>query len=491
MFANRAERPDPDRGIASFLYTMYRGGMITKPKIKLTPAEDNLWYKFWQKSILLDSGYKKDQGWHWFWGIYEVYKNNPQSVVMGVPIINLSEIKKSIPDDHWLNSTPSSSSSSSGSGKPDISLKQESASILQSLLLEHGYSKLPQEIDFSKLIFKNGVTFSNFIFPLSVSFTFSEFPYDVRFNEAFFYRSVDFIVTEFSSSSSFNNAKFLSNVNFGKATFSSGTSFDNVTFSNDATFNGVDFSKSAFFTRVKFLRAANFHETNFFDIADFSNAIFSIMANFDSATFAYVARFYEVKITGHTTFKYAKFKQYPPSFHKADMYSDIMWDESRWPILSKESNTIVVGQNKNSYENLASLMKKLDKYHDEHFFYRKEMQCRGRLADNPFVRFAHLVYETLANFGYGLERAFFWWVLHIFAGIVFITATTKSDYCALRGSFANAHGFLFFHKGPLKGCYEYFEKYDIFDVIWGVQTVFGILFLFLLLLTVRIRFRLK
>ncbi len=457
----------------------------TEEEVELAPAEDNLWYKFLLKSIELDQGEEKPHGWHWFWGIYGVNKDNPQFLT-GALIINLNEIKKNIPKSHWLNST----TSSTGTGKPVDSLKQESASILQSLLLEHGYPGLPHEIDFSKLRFKDQIYFSNFIFPMSVRFTFSEFPDYVEFNNAFFYRSVNFIVTKFSSRSSFDNARFLSDVNFSKATFSSDTSFDNVTFSNDAAFNRVNFSKSAFFTRVKFLRATNFHKTKFSGLADFSNATFSIMANFDSAIFSYVARFYEVKITGHTTFKNAEFKQYPPSFHKADMYSDIIWDESRWPILNKKSSPTVVGQNKNYYENLASLMKSLDKYHDEHFFYRQEMRCRRWQVIYPIKCF-YWFYETVSDYGYGIERALFWWVVHILLGAFLIGFATKNTPCTLPVSFANAHGFLPFNKGPLKGCYKYFAEYDIFNIIWGFQTVIGIILLFMLLLTLRIRFRLK
>ncbi len=474
----------------------------TEEEVELAPAEDNLWYKFLLKSIELDQGEEKPHGWHWFWGIYGVNKDNPQFLT-GALIINLNEIKKNIPKSHWLNST----TSSTGTGKPVDSLKQESASILQSLLLEHGYPGLPHEIDFSKLRFKDQIYFSNFIFPMSVNFIYSEFPDYVEFNNAFFYRSVDFIVTKFSSRSSFDNARFLSNVNFSKATFSSNTSFNNVIFSDDANFSRVNFSKYVFFTRVNFLRAANFHETNFSDLADFSNATFSIMANFDSATFAYIARFYEVKITGHTTFKNAEFKQHPPRFQKADLYSDIIWDESRWPILNKKSHPTVVGQSKNSYENLASLMKSLDKYHDEHFFYRKEMQCRGWLASYK-TKFFYWLYEKLADYGYGIEPAFRYWRWHMYVGAVIIAIIsltnswlecwkdgyweiTKSILCAVPVSFSNAHRFLFFKDGAFNGCYGYFTDNLFFNIIWGFQTVIGIILLFLLLLTLRIRFRLK
>ncbi len=476
-------------------------------EIELAPAEDNLWYKFMVKSLELDKYAQpiKPRGWHWFWGIYEVYKNNPQSVT-GAPIINLNEIKKSIPDSHWLNSLISST----GMGKPDKSLKEESVFILKSLLQEHNYSDLPQEIDFAKLRFKYQIDFSNFIFPMSVNFIYSEFPNYVGFNEAFFYRSADFIVTKFSGSSSFNNAKFVANVTFDSATFSSSASFHSTTFADDAVFNGAIFSKNATFTKATFARIASFDDTEFRDILFFPDATFTRGVTFTNAIFSHRAIFDQVTITGYTSFRHAEFKKYVPSFYKAKMYSNIIWDwdVKLWPQIDwskiNGNDEVRMIDNQNAYENLSSQMKGLDKYHDEHFFYRQEMCCR-RWRSSRAVKFFYYLYEKLADYGYGIKQALWGWFWHMVLGaqaiaiVAFANAcwkdgaweVAKSMACSVPVSIANSHSFLFFNNGAFKGCYEYFARNNFFNTIWAFQTVLGIIFLFLLLLTLRIRFRLK
>ncbi len=477
---------------------------IEEKKIELTPAEDNLWYKFMVKSLELDKYAQpiKPYGWHWFWGIYEVYKDSPEFLT-GYPMINLDEIKESIPKSHWLNNpTPST-----GMGKPDKSLKEESVFILKSLLKKHNYSDLPQEIDFTKLLFKHSIDFSNFIFPIMAGFAYSEFSNYVEFKKIYFCRSVDFIFTKFYGGSDFNNAKFLSNVTFDGADFAKAANFRNATFADNANFSGAVFSKNASFTEATFLRLSDFNDTKFHNFSYFSKVAFSGGADFSDATFSRLAMFDQITITGYTSFRGAEFVEEAPSFHKADLYSDIIWDESRWPALNKKSHLATVYQNKNAYENLASNMKKLDKYHDEHFFYRKEMQCRGWLASYQ-TKFFYWLYEKLADYGYGVEPAFKYWRWHMYvgAGIIAILSlrnscleywkggtweTAKSMLCSIPVSFSNAHGFLPFHNGPLKGCYDYFAKDDIFNAIWVIQTLAGIPLLFLVLLTLRIRFRLK
>ncbi len=426
-------------------------------EIELAPAEDSPWGKFLLETIRLDIYYEKSLGWHWFCAFRDLSD------------LDLKQIQQKLPEQHPFKSkTPTQSFL-----VPELT---DALLLLKNTLKIIGNI---EKIDFSGLRFKY-FDFSYFVFPIEVSF-----------QRAVFSQSVKFVKTGFAGNANFRDAKFLSSADFSDSIFSSSADFKNVIFSNSVCFHWTTFSNNTSFSGVKFCHAANFYNANFCSFTYFSNATFFIGANFSDAIFSHCALFDDVKITGHTTFKNAEFKQYPPSFQKANLYSDIILDDISWPILNKKSDSIVVGQNKNSYENLASLMKNLDKYHDEHFFYRQEMRCRRWLEVNLFISLSYWFYEILADYGYGIERAFFWWFLHIFVGMILIAVATKNNFCLFPVSFANAHSFLFLKDGALSGCYKYFTGNLLFNAIWATQSILGIILLFFLLLTLRIRFRLK
>ncbi len=456
--ANRAERPDPDRGIASFPYTMYRGGMTDKElddEIERADAKDSPWGKFLLETIRLDIYHEKPRGWHWFCAFKDLSGSD------------LKEIQKTLPEQHPFKSiTPKQSFL-----VPELT---DAVLLLKNALKITGDI---EEINFSRLKFENA-DFLDFIFPVKVSF-----------EDARFYKEAVFVRAIFVDDANFNGTVFNKEILLYEAIFNAKLSF------NRAVFRFV-----AFFKGVKFFGGANFAYAKFRNAVVFSDSIFFGEAFFDG-----------INTRSHTEFFNTSFKKYPPSMHDAVIYSGINWDRNvnLWPHpqIREDDETdteykYMLRIIQNAYENLASQMKNMDKYHDEHFFYRQEMRCRRWLEENPFISFSYWLYEAVSDYGYGIERALLWWFLHILLGAILIGATTKSVYnktCDLAGnfyldmvvSFANAHGVLFFKDGALKKCYMKFDALPVFNFIWGVQTIFGILFLFLLLLTLRIRFRLK
>ena len=382
------------------------------------------------------------------------------------------------------------------------------------------YATLSSIADFNNITFSGKIQFLNATFASDVSFNNTIFS-----NKAILLSSTDFRNATFAGGASFNNATFSSvstfsmNVDFTLATFaktayfkkvnfagigsayfkgvkfSQGANFDDATFKKIANFDDVKFLGKSQFCKVKFLDGANFDKAEFSEDANFDKAEFSEKVSFINAIFSEEIKFDGATFEGHTNFINTKFKKYVPSFHKAEVYSNTSWSTviKHWPSSKKpkdEEMAEIISYNQNTYENLSSRMKELDKYHDEHFFYRQEMRCR-RQFENFFIRFPYVAYDVLSDYGYSIGWAFSWWALHILLGTAFIWAVTKNALCAFPVSFANAHGFLPFHKGSLSGCYKLFVGNDIFNIIWGVQTIIGILLLFLLLLTLRIRFRLK
>ncbi len=425
-----------------------------KEEIKRIPAEDSAWYHFLLETLKLDKKYKEPRGWHWFCAFKDLSN------------VDLASVQEKLPNDHPFKSkTP----------RPSFL----SPELIDAVIWLKNALKITgdiENINFFRLIFKN-VNFSDFVFPIEVFFKETHFYEEANFRGTFFFDAVNFDGAVFNENVLFSWAIFNANLRSSKAVF----------------------KHTVFFIGVKFEGNANFGGAKFISAVDFSDAIFSGEAFFDG-----------IKTDSHTLFTNTKFKKLAPSMHDAVLYSGIIWDRNVnfWPHPQiREDNetdkkyTNRITNNKNSYENLASHMKKLDKYHDEHFFFRQEMRCR-RVFENIFVSFPYAFYDAVSDYGYSIGKAFSCWLGHIVLGAVIIWFNTEKSYnnvCNLANnfsldlaiSFSNAHGLLPFHNGPLKRCYEHFAKDDIFNIIWGVQTVLGIPFLFLFLLTLRIRFRLK
>ena len=142
---------------------------------------------------------------------------------------------------------------------------------------------------------------------------------------------------------------------------------------------------------------------------------------------------------------------------------------------------------------------------DRRRFFRLKMHAR-RWVDGCFLRVANWLFETIADYGWGVERACFWWLGHwlvasliLLVNACFGTTTVawwKLSLAALGTGFANAHAFLFLtanggYLAANRKVLEYNDAWGVLTVGVGtIETVLGPIFLFLLLLTLRNRFRL-
>ena len=513
--------------------------------IKRKPAKDNPWYQFLLETIELDKEFEESFGIHWFVGIYLL-----QNELNGFKRLELRQINDALPDGHEFKNidvlkAPFFIGKQTKLKEIHDNLLQKGTFItLDNMLNKYGISKKAsgheiKEIDFSGLMFEDNIDFSELIFPMNVSFVGTKFATTANFADAIFCDKANFDWAVFSNGADFYRAKFagethLSRINFyqnmyqtsfTEATFSGLTIIRETKFHGHTYFTKTIFSNWAVFIDTQFLHFVEFKSATFFDDVDFEKTIFSTRADFEKTTFSGKmifknATFYDsisfdnVKIRGRTDFTNAEFKKYAPSFHSADFHPDALWDKVKWPptencikdeLYEKYRERII--DNQNAYETLAYHMEGLDKYHDQHFFFRHETRCRQSLA-GVLAKCFYWLYEKLANYGYSIERAFSWWLGHIVVGMIaiFILSlinswlklwkdgaweTIKSALCSIPVSFANAHGFLPFHNAPLKKCYASFMESDVFNAIWVFQTIVGIPLLFLVLLTLRIRYRLK
>ena len=479
-------------------------------------AEYSEWYQFLLKTKDCDMQHETTKPVGWFWGIYflDRFQRNIKSPSTTI-------IKEILPEKHYLKEILgdhySDESTTAYFNEKFEFLDQESVfPLFVKYIKTRKDEKEIAEIDFSKLNFKEDIDFSNFVFPMDVSFAGSKFSGKANFTNAVFCGNANFDGAVFSDEALFYKAKFaretyLSGIDFHQKDCS--ISFTEAVFSYTVIMKGTKFHGETYFEETKFSDDAVFENAHFCGTVSFKDAIFSGKATFTDAKFFNEIKFDWTKFKDFTNFINTEFKQYVPSSHKAEFHSNTSWswEVELWPQVENHINYQTdedyktrIKDNQNAYENLSSQMKGLDKYHDEHFFYRQEMCCR-RWRSSPAVKFFYYLYEKLADYGYGIKQALWGWFWHMVLGVqaivivTFICAcwkgwtweTAKGVLCSIPLSFANAHGFLPFHKGALKDCYELFDGNILFNIIWGFQTVLGIVFLFLLLTTIRIRFRLK
>ncbi len=453
------------------------------------------------------------EGLIWFYKLHSLLKKNAKKT------------RKYLPKEHPLKTI--SGIPKNIREKLDTDLKEKKETLeraindLKSLLDD---VKKVKEIDFSGLPFDEETDFSNFIFPIDTSFEHAQFSQDINFINAIFLKDAVF-----------NDAKFFANAYF-----------------NDAVFcETADFEDAQFQTKDSYCK----------ETAKFRNTVFEKIANFRNATFWGYANFKGSKLKGRAFFQKAQFEWHAPRFYDATFNNEMTWAGITLPefaeakvdrytkvgeefkldkcnecaecsecakcaerakcaecaerakcvkhykcakckALIKQNRRRRIEENQNSYENTSILLEKHSKYHDQHFFFRYEMQCR-RWLGGRFNCFIYRLYECLADYGYGVGRAFSWWAFHILVGFVFIALIAhcgglgiwQALFCSISTSFANANPFVFFgfKEGALMECYECLHDLSPlgFGTIRGVQTVIGLPILFLLLTTLRVRFRLK
>ncbi|MGU9963841.1 MAG: pentapeptide repeat-containing protein [Candidatus Halichondribacter symbioticus] len=410
-------------------------------------AEGNSWYQFMNKTIKLD-GNKHPHGYHWLFSLNRL---------LGTDV---EKIQRRLPDEHPLkslkipkwNDAPSINKTASNKIHP---LENEIARLVAKNLTDF---KKDNKINLSNLKFKNDAYFLNFIFPINVDFTNSTFLQNVYFNGSVFTKTVNFKETVFCG-------------------------------------------KISKFRDVAFDKIANFRGARFKGYANFKGSIIKGRTTFQETIFeSHAPRFYTAKFSNEMTWANIKL----PSLLKTDIDSFAKEDDTFNlanrvdSIKADENHSQRIQENQNSYENTSILLKGAEKYHDQHFFFRHEMQCR-RWLGGRFNCFIYRLYEWFANYGYGVGHAFGFWIAHMFvwAVILFIWGfksgcnTYERIACSALTSASNAHSFLFSKGDRLNDCYEMANNKFTFNLFWAGETILGVLFLFLLLLTLRVRFRLK
>ena len=365
----------------------------------------------------------------------------------------------------------------------------------QSIVVQVGSPLEADQIDFSDTLFEAAFYAEGFVFP-HVDFGSATFSGSADFESATFSHYAGFSSTSFSGDALFDRTTFSGSADFRSATFSGNADFESATFSRYAGFSSTSFSGDALFVNATFGRiasvtSANFSSATFSVRAYFLNATFNGSATFVSVNFSSRAYFVNVEMKGPTTFDNVQFSE-PPQCFNAKLHEGTTWHGVRWP----ETPRVVeqARQFIDAYARLKLEMDKLKNHEDELNFFALELRCR-RVVEGFWKGLPIAIYGGLSDYGRSYERP-----LVLIAAVLLVGAFLAALH--LVGFWApipgRAFGLSFANTFSVLGIHREFTNPDTIKsypewltVVATVQSILGIVLLFLFGLGIRNRFRIK
>jgi uncharacterized protein YjbI with pentapeptide repeats len=363
---------------------------------------------------------------------------------------------------------------------------QEELHAIQSVFADRSGIEGISDIDFSDVEFDKPFFAQGFVFPKPTTF-----------HGATFSGHADFDSATFSGHANFSSATFSQDANFSSATFSGSAAFDGATFSGHAEFISA-FSSAAEFRRAKFCGTnIDFGGATFCSDANFTTTIFSGYLDFQEATWLQMAVFVNSEMRSETGFYKATFFE-PPQFFGAKLHEGTSWHDVTWP--EKPKDAVTANDYVDAYERLKLEMDRLKKHWDELDFFARELQCRQVVLGWKGLPIA--LYGALCGHGRYYMRPLGILVVVVILGAIPIRAHFGGGWAlatftehpigggALGLSFANTFGFLGIRKDLIAA--ELLQGLPGWlKVIATIQTILGILLLFLFGLGIRNRFRMR
>ena len=195
------------------------------------------------------------------------------------------------------------------------------------------------------------------------------------------------------------------------------------------------------------------------------------------------------------------------------MHEDTDFSDVVWPSVPDSGHKAT--QFRRRYERLKLLMDEKKNFADEHFFLRKELECREVEARTSLTRWSIRMFRLTSDFGWSMKRPIGWMVAIWAIGALLIGAAELWDYrhgawpdCSqwtgagpcpqpeylnlgqvMGLSFSNLFAFLGLGIHIMRA--EITSLTGVSEVIAGAQMFLGPIFLFLLALGLRNRFRIK
>ncbi|MDE0100290.1 MAG: pentapeptide repeat-containing protein [Truepera sp.] len=365
-------------------------------------------------------------------------------------------------------------------------------------------------MDFRKHTFRETVDFSGLTL-VGAHFDEAKFEGDVDFSRARFFHQAWFGGATFKQRSEFWDTRFVAPVYFKDAEFESWAEFVRVQFEGGAAFANAVFQYQARFNESVF--SERYGAGRFYPLclADFKGAKFMSRSLFKEVQFGTTSArhefepqrsvdFSEAVFCDETDFRKAVFVG-PPGFFGAQLHRDTDFHEVTW----LESREPYTSYNIRAWEQLELMMSELEKPQDRHRFYRLRMRALRRQRGNSLFAVLNRLFELVADYGWGVQRAFGAWLSHwaVSAFVLFVSATpalreedrARFFLAALATGFSNAHTFLGLtsENGYLAAHRSLVEAHAapaVVQLVGTGQAVLGPILLFLLLLALRNRFRL-
>ena len=252
--------------------------------------------------------------------------------------------------------------------------------------------------------FTKGVSFSGCDFGGSVKFDGAVFGKFSEFQGNTFGEEFSAVLARFKGGVDFSGRTFEGPASFQKATFTEGAAvFEGATFVKIADFQDCRFEQHAKFARATFGSEARFRMSYFGDVTEFNKAVFRGAAYFDGDSS-------EKLNFGMTRFDNATFER-APHFFERQLFEDTRWDGVVWP--RRPQNKTDAAEAVHCYDRLSLIVATQKKYDDEHLFYRLSTEAKEVRDGLALGSLLSRAYGCCFRYGWGMERAFFWWGLHI------------------------------------------------------------------------------
>ncbi len=365
-----------------------------------------------------------------------------------------------------------------------VPLSEEEQTEFLKVYAERTNAELPnpkkEGISFRDVLFEQPISFRGFVFPMA------------PFTRAEFHSKADFRKAAFFGLAIFDDATFCSVAYFTEAYFYPGAFFNRVTFSGFADFNKTAFFESTLFYEAAFSSTAYFKGTVFLNDVFFKGATFSGETTFGGAEFSGVADFGSCEFKSQTWFSRANFKSRVPVFYDTKLREGTDWGLSKWPQAPKDTED--AGAQVFAYGRLKAEMDRLNRPLDAQFFFARELRAHRELEKRYSPqRVLNFAYQILGMYGTSAELPMFWLLVLFLLGFGFFALVpvykgAPLGYDEAAGvSFTNLISFL-----PYKPNKDIIEGLSpIAKIIGNLQSLLGVILLFLLGLALRNRFRMK
>ena len=362
----------------------------------------------------------------------------------------------------------------------------------------------PEEMaDLSKTSFEHKVVLSEMLID-RVRFTGSTFHESVSFWRSVFLGKALFNSVTFSGDAIFKRATFDGTVWFERARFNGIVTFKSATFYGTARFYLAAFHGPTHFIVATFDGSARFRSATFYDDVSFDSASFQDFAYFVKTRFGALEAsttcmpsFVDSQFDRPTSFREAVFHDCYPDFSGAVLHelTQFTAKPQNWPVRTAQDPEDA----KIACAAIRHALAQQSLPEEEHFFFRREMKF-ARQIGGFWQRLPYRLFGVFSNYGHSIAQPLLWLIILWFAGGLAYAphfggiALLQTDPVRLIEPFsfslASQFQFLGFQRiyfGP-----EYVQALPIWiQGLAGVQTISGVMLLFLLGLGLRARFRLR